>query len=161
MNRPRSEFHILLIEDSRTDAKIIERALREADVSHRLTVIADGKHALDYLFKLRAESATTDREPDLILLDLNLPGMDGCQVLTRIKSDPYLRMIPVVILTTSDREEDIFQTYQAGANTYISKPDEYARYRELVATLEHYWVDTALKVPRHLMRSLVKGPGPA
>ncbi len=87
--------------------------------------------------------------------------MDGCQVLTRIKSDPYLRMIPVVILTTSEREEDIVQTYQAGANTYITKPDEYPRYRELVATLEHYWVDTALKVPRHRMRAAVKRPEPA
>ncbi len=161
MNLPRSEFHILLIEDSRADAKIIERALREGDVSHRLTVIPDGKHALDYLFKLRDDVVTSDREPDLILLDLNLPGMDGCQVLTRIKSDPVLRMIPVVILTTSDREEDIVQTYQAGANTYITKPDEYPRYRELVATLEHYWVDTALKVPRHRMRSAVKRPEPA
>ena len=161
MNRPRSEFHILLIEDSRADAKIIERALREGDVSHRLTVIPDGKHALDYLFKLGDEGVASDHEPDLILLDLNLPGMDGCQVLTRIKSDPFLRIIPVVILTTSEREEDIVQTYQAGANTYITKPDEYVRYRELVATLEHYWVDTALKVPRHRMRALAKRPEPA
>jgi two-component system, chemotaxis family, response regulator Rcp1 len=161
MSLPRSEFHILLIEDSRADVKIIERALREGDVSHRLTVIPDGKNALDYLFKLRDDGVSSDGEPDLILLDLNLPGMDGCQVLTRIKSDPYLRMIPVVILTTSDREEDIVQTYQAGANTYITKPDEYPRYRELVATLEHYWVDTAHKVPRHLMRAPVKRPEPA
>jgi two-component system, chemotaxis family, response regulator Rcp1 len=161
MNLPRSEFHILLIEDSRADAKIIERALREGDVSHRLTVISDGKNALDYLFKLRDAALSADREPDLILLDLNLPGMNGCQVLTRIKSDPYLRMIPVVILTTSEREEDIVQTYQAGANTYITKPDEYPRYRELVTTLEHYWVDTALKVPRHRMRAPVKQSEPA
>ena len=125
-----------------------------------MTVIADGKNALDYLYGLRDEAVMSDREPDLILLDLNLPGLDGCQVLRRIKGDPYLRMIPVVILTTSNREEDILQTYQAGANTYISKPDEYPRYRELVATLEHYWVDTALKVPRHLMRALVKGSEP-
>lgn len=157
MNHPRSEFHILLIEDSRADAKIVERALREGDVSHRLTVIPDGRLALDYLFGLRDEPVQTDREPDLILLDLNLPGLDGCQVLTRIKGDPFLRMIPVVILTTSNREEDILQTYQAGANTYIPKPDEYPRYRELVETLRHYWVDTALKVPRHLMRSIGKG----
>jgi two-component system, chemotaxis family, response regulator Rcp1 len=160
MNLLRSEFHILLIEDSRADAKIIERALREGDISHRLTVIPDGKHALDYLFSLRDDDLQPDREPDLILLDLNLPGLDGCQVLKRIKSDPFLRMIPVVILTTSNREEDILQTYLAGANTYITKPDEYPRYRELVATLEHYWVDTALKVPRHLMRSLAKGSEP-
>jgi len=150
-----------LIEDSRADAKIIERALREGGVAHRLTVIPDGRHALDYLFSMRDESVPTDRDPDLILLDLNLPGIDGCQVLTRIKSDPFLRMIPVVILTTSNREEDIVQTYQAGANTYISKPAEYPSYRELVATLRHYWVDTALKVPRHLRRKLAVGSGTA
>jgi chemotaxis family two-component system response regulator Rcp1 len=159
MNATRSEFHILLIEDSRADAKIIERALREGDMSHRLTVISDGRHALDYLFRLRDEIIPTDGVPDLILLDLNLPGLDGCQVLTRIKNDPILRMIPVVVLTTSNREEDIMQTYLAGANTYIPKPEEYPNYLELVATLRNYWVDTAVKVPRRLRRSLSKGSG--
>jgi chemotaxis family two-component system response regulator Rcp1 len=159
MNATQSDFHILLIEDSRADAMIIERALREGDVSHRLTVIPDGRLALDYLFSVRDESVPVDREPDLILLDLNLPGIDGCQVLTRIKSDPFLRMIPVVILTTSNREEDVVQTYQAGANTFISKPAEYPSYRELVDTLRHYWVDTALKVPRHLRRKPAEGSG--
>src|SRR5689334_3890988 len=118
----RPEFHILLIEDSRTDAKIIERALREGNVEHRLTVIHDGRQALDYLLGLQDVRAEEDLEPDLILLDLNLPGIDGCQVLTEIKSHPYLRSLPVVILTTSRREEDVLQTYQAGANTYIQKP---------------------------------------
>src|SRR5262249_10855992 len=122
MSTTQSDFHILLIEDSRADAKIIERALREGDIAHRLTVIPDGRHALDYLFGLRDEPVPADREPDLILLDLNLPGLDGCQVLNQIKSDPYLRIIPVIILTTSHREEDILQTYLAGANTYIPKP---------------------------------------
>src|SRR5262245_7628274 len=119
MKTTRPDFHILLIEDSRADAKIIERALREGDISHRLTVIPDGRNALDYLFGLRDQPSLTDQEPDLILLDLNLPGLDGCQVLTQIKSDPYLRIIPVIVLTTSHRDEDILQTYQAGANTYI------------------------------------------
>jgi len=154
MNATHGDFHILLIEDSRADAKIIERALRESDVAHRLTVIPDGRHALDYLFRLRDESIPADHEPDLILLDLNLPGLDGCQVLTQIKSDPLLRMIPVVILTTSHREEDVLRTYLAGANTYIPKPAEYPSYRELVATLRRYWVDTALKVPYELRRKL-------
>ncbi len=154
MSRSSASFHILLVEDSRADAKIIERALRENDVTHRLTVIPDGQHALDYLFALRDDETGIDREPDLILLDLNLPGIDGCQVLSRIKSDPYLRMIPVVILTTSNREEDILHTYMAGANTYISKPAEYPSYRELVATLHTYWVDTALKIPHDLRRKL-------
>jgi two-component system, chemotaxis family, response regulator Rcp1 len=154
ISRTSAGFHILLVEDSRADAKIIERALRESDVTHRLTVIPDGQHALDYLFALRDDKASADREPDLILLDLNLPGIDGCQVLSRIKSDPYLRTIPVVVLTTSNREEDVLQTYMAGANTYISKPAEYPSYRELVATLQTYWVDTALKIPHPMRRKL-------
>jgi len=156
MNIASSDFHILLVEDSRADAKIIERALKESDVVARLTVIPNGQHALDYLFALRDDEVDVDREPDLILLDLNLPGIDGCQVLSRIKSDPYLRMIPVVILTTSSREEDVLQTYLAGANTFISKPAEYPSYRDLVATLRTYWVDTALKVPHHLRRKLAR-----
>jgi chemotaxis family two-component system response regulator Rcp1 len=156
MNRTSSDFHILLVEDSRADAKIIERALRESDVVYRLTVIPDGQNALDYLFALREVDVDVEREPDLILLDLNLPGIDGCQVLSRIKSDPYLRTIPVVILTTSNREEDVYQTYLAGANTYIPKPAEYPSYRDLVATLRTYWVDTALKIPHQVRRKLAR-----
>lgn len=147
-----SELHILLIEDSRADAKIIERALRERAVPHRLTVVRDGAEALDYLFGLLGEGVDPDREPDLILLDINLPGIDGCQVLRRIKADHQLRIIPVIILTTSARDEDVLRMYQAGANTYISKPAEYARYRDLVAALQTYWLDTALKVPHPLNR---------
>jgi CheY-like chemotaxis protein len=154
MKPTHAEFHILLIEDSRADAKIIERALRESAELHRLTVIPDGRLALDYLFSLKDEQDPAEHEPDLILLDLNLPGLNGCQVLSQIKSDPCLRMIPVVILTTSHREEDILQTYLAGANTYIPKPAEYPSYCELVATLRHYWLDTAVKVPYQLRRNL-------
>jgi chemotaxis family two-component system response regulator Rcp1 len=158
MNSTQSEFHILLIEDNRADAKIIERALREGHLSHRLTVIPDGRHALEYLFGLRDVTDASESDPDLILLDLNLPGIDGCQVLTQIKSDPYLRLIPVVVLTTSSREEDILKTYKAGANTYIPKPVEYRSYRDLVAILGSYWADTALKVPRHLRHKEASGP---
>jgi chemotaxis family two-component system response regulator Rcp1 len=143
------DFHILLVEDSRADVQIIARALREGNIAHRLTVIPDGQQALDYLTRLR-DSTITDAaaEPDLILLDLNLPGLDGCQILTRIKSDPALRTIPVVVLTTSRRDEDVLQTYQAGANTYIQKPAEYPKYRDLVSTLRQYWHETALRPPR-------------
>lgn len=149
----RPEFHILLVEDSRADVKIIERALREGNVEHRLTVIHDGRQALDYLDRLHNPDASEDLHPDLILLDLNLPGIDGCQVLTQIKNDPCLRTIPVIILTTSRRDEDVLQTYQAGANTYIQKPAEYPRYRELVRTLRQYWHDTALRPPRSRPKS--------
>jgi two-component system, chemotaxis family, response regulator Rcp1 len=152
MSTTTRELHILLIEDSRADARIIERALREGAVPHRLTVSPDGQHALRFLFGLLDAQAVPEREPDLILLDLNLPGIDGHQVLTRIKEDPRLRVLPVVVLTTSCREEDVFQTYHAGANTYISKPAEYERYCEVVAALRTYWLDTAIKVPHPLHR---------
>jgi two-component system, chemotaxis family, response regulator Rcp1 len=147
------DFHILLVEDSRADAKIIERALSEGKVEHRLTVLRDGQQALDYLVRLQDPEAPEELEPDLILLDLNLPGIDGCQVLTRIKNDPFLRTIPVVVLTTSRRDEDVIQTYQAGANTYIQKPAEYPRYRDLVLTLRQYWHDTALRPPHNRPRA--------
>src|SRR6478735_7515306 len=109
----RPDFHILLVEDSRADVMIIERALHDGNVPHRLTVIHDGRKALDYLVRLQDPKSNIELEPDLILLDLNLPGIDGCQVLTQIKNDPLLRMIPVVVLTTSLRDEDVLQTYQA------------------------------------------------
>lgn len=152
MSETTTELHILLIEDSRADALIIERALREAGVPHRLTTIADGRHALDYLFGLLDENSDPVREPDLILLDLNLPGVDGLQVLARIKSDARLRILPVVVLTTSCRVEDVTQTYQAGANTYIPKPAEFPQYREVATILRIYWLDTALKAPHRLHR---------
>ncbi len=142
------EFHILLVDDSPSDALIIERALRDEQLDHRLTVLQDGRAALDYLLRLKDPATPAELDPDLVLLDLNLPGLDGCQVLTAIKGDRELRTIPVVILTTSGREEDVHQTYQAGANTFIRKPDEYPRYRELVATLRLYWQETAMRRPR-------------
>lgn len=155
MNQTQSDFHILLIEDSRADATIIMRALREGNVDHRLTVIADGRQALDFLMRLRDEADEPEQVPDLILLDLNLPGLNGCQVLRRIKDDPQLKWIPVVVLTTSSRDEDILQTYHAGANTYIPKPAEYPEYRALVTTLQIYWIDTALRMPKPSRRNLV------
>ncbi len=163
MSTAAGELHILLIEDSRADAKIIERALREGAVPHRLTVVTDGRQALDYLHSLLEDRADPDGSPDLILLDLNLPGIDGHQVLAQIKTDNRLRVLPVVVLTTSCREEDVVQTYQAGANTYIAKPAEFARYRELVTTLRTYWLDTALRAPRlpAQQRSRPANPNPA
>lgn len=143
-----NDFHILLIDDSPSDVLIIERALREEDIGHRLTVLQDGRAALDYLVRLKAPEAPPELDPDLVLLDLNLPGLDGTQVLSSIKADPELRSIPVVILTTSDRDEDIDQTYAAGANTFIRKPDEYPGYRDLVAILRQYWHGTASRRPR-------------
>jgi chemotaxis family two-component system response regulator Rcp1 len=141
------KFHIMLIEDSRADVKIISRALAEGNIPHRLTVLHDGRQALDYFRKLAGPDAAEGTQPDLVLLDLNLPGIDGCEVLTHVKSHPVLRAIPVVVLTTSRRDEDVLQTYHAGANSFIQKPAEYPRYRDLVKTLHTYWHETALRPP--------------
>ncbi len=141
------DFHILLVEDSRADVKIITRALVEAQIPHRLTVLTDGRKALDYVHALEHPDASESLRPDLVLLDLNLPGIDGCQVLTAIKSHPRLRALPVVVLTTSRRDEDVLQTYQAGANTFIPKPPDFPRYFDLVQTLHLYWHQTALRPP--------------
>lgn len=149
----RPDFHILLIEDSRADVKIITRALAEGKVPHRLTVLNDGRKALDYFKKLEAPDADEALQPDLVLLDLNLPGLDGCQVLTEIKTHPWLRALPVVVLTTSRRDEDVLQTYQAGANSFIQKPSEYPRYRDLVKTLHTYWHETAVRPPLNVPRA--------
>ena len=144
----RPDFHIFLVDDSPADALIIGRALRESGLAHRLTVLRDGRRALDELVGLRDPGTPAEREPDLILLDLNLPGLDGLGVLAQLKADPHLRAIPVVVLTTSGRDEDVARAYQAGANTYIQKPAEYPRYRELVLSLKTYWLETALRPPR-------------
>ena len=149
----RPEFHILLIEDSPTDAQILERALREGGVGHRLSVLREGSQALALLIAMSGPGGASADLPDLILLDLNLPGLDGFQVLARIKEAPRLRSIPVVVLTTSRHEADVSRAYDAGANTYIQKPGEFPLYRELVQTLRHYWYATALLPPR-------RGPGP-
>ncbi|MGE3821324.1 MAG: response regulator [Isosphaeraceae bacterium] len=138
-------FHILLIEDSRADVKIIQRALSDGEVPHRLIVASNGPEALAYLDQAGAAAPSSTRFPDLILLDLNLPGMDGEQVLASLKSDPLLRAIPVIVLTTSRQEDDVLRTYLAGANTYIQKPAEYPSYQELVQTIRSYWRDTALR----------------
>lgn len=153
MSATEARLHIMLIDDSRADAKIVERALRDGAVPHRLTVFPDGRQALDYLFGLLDEDADHESEPDLILLDLNLPGLDGHEVLGRIKGHQQLRRLPVVVLTTSCRDEDVIRTYQAGANTYIPKPSEYARYCEVISAIRSYWLDTALRVPKALRRA--------
>ena len=142
------EFHILLVEDSPADVRIIQRALGEGKVAHALTVISDGRKAIDFLEQFLGADVDRKAMPDLILLDLNLPGLDGCQVLSHIKSNGELRQIPVVMLTTSQQEDDILRTYRAGANSYLQKPAEYARYRDMVSAIQTYWQEMSLRPPK-------------
>ena len=139
---------ILLVEDNPADIKITERALRESASHVQLIVVRDGQEAVEYLLRQGAHSQDRDwRRPDLILLDLNLPRLTGREVLERIRATPELRSVPVVILTTSSRTEEIQDLYTAGANTYIEKPQDFVRFVEVLKTIQRYWLDTALLPP--------------
>jgi chemotaxis family two-component system response regulator Rcp1 len=136
---------ILLVEDNPADIKITERALRGSTLPVQLIVVRDGQEAVDYLLR-QGEYATSAawRDPDIILLDLNLPRLSGWEVLERIRSTPVLRPVPVIVLTTSRRQEDVQEVYAAGANTYIEKPSDFGRFVEVLRTIQHYWLETAL-----------------
>lgn len=135
---------ILLVEDNPGDVRLTQIALRDSKIANRLDVAEDGVEAMAYLRKQgKYADAVT---PDIILLDLNLPRKNGREVLEEIKSDDYLKRIPVVILTTSDDEKDILASYNLHANCYITKPVDLARFVEIVKTIEYFWL-TIVKLP--------------
>lgn len=137
-------IEILLVEDNPGDVRLTKEALREGKVKNNLAVTMDGVEAMAYL---RKEGKYQDAvQPDLILLDLNLPKMDGREVLEQIKMDPVLRRIPVVILTTSNAEADIVKTYDLYANCYINKPVDLDQFINVVQTIEDFWM-TIVKLP--------------
>ena len=135
---------ILLVEDSPGDVRLTMEALKEAKVLNNLNVAADGIEAMAFL-KHEGTHAKAPR-PDVILLDLNLPRKDGREVLAEIKADPNLRRIPVVVLTTSRAEEDIFRAYDLHANCYITKPVDFKQFLEVVQSIEDFWL-TVVKLP--------------
>ena len=140
-----SPIEILLIEDNPGDARLATEALREAKVHNNLHWVADGEEAISFL-RRQGDRAEAPR-PDLILLDLNLPRRDGRQVLEEIKADPTLRRIPVVVLTTSQAEEDILKAYNLNANCYITKPVDLDQFMKVVKTIEDFWL-TIVKLPK-------------
>jgi CheY-like chemotaxis protein len=131
---------ILLVEDNPGDVRLIVEGLRESTVRHNLHVVHDGVEALEFL---RRKGRFVDAvRPDLILLDLNLPRMDGREVLGEVKSDPDLKTIPVVVLTTSRAEQDILQSYQLHANCYVTKPVYLEEFLEVIRSIEEFWLTT-------------------
>jgi len=130
-------IEILLVEDNPGDVRLTIEALRDGKVRNNLSVVGDGVEALAFL-RREGRYASAPR-PDLILLDLNLPKMDGREVLAAIKADPSLRMIPVVVLTTSNAEQDIVRTYALHANCYITKPVDLDQFITVVKTIEDFW----------------------
>ena len=143
-NSNRKIAEILLVEDNPGDVRLMKEAFREARVENHLSVVNDGVEALAFLKKqLPYEKAT---RPDMILLDLNLPKKHGQEVLKEIKSDPNLRRIPVVILTTSKAEQDILKTYDLHANCYITKPVDLEKFIKVIRTIEDFWL-TMVNLP--------------
>jgi CheY-like chemotaxis protein len=144
MGESLSPVNILLVEDNPNDVEITVRALKKGQVRNELIVARDGQEALDILFGRRNGQA---RKPGLILLDLNLPKVNGHEVLEKIKADPELRRIPVIVLTASTREEDIVRSYDLGVNTFISKPVEFKDFIRMVTTIKEYWIVIATLPP--------------
>ena len=146
MNSPGSEteIEILLVEDNPGDVRLTFEALKDGKVHNHLSVATDGVEAMEFL-RRQGKFANVPR-PDLILLDLNLPRKDGREVLSEIKEDPGLRSIPVVILTTSQAEEDIIRAYDHNANCYITKPVDFDQFMKVVKSIEDFWL-TVVKLP--------------
>ncbi|HSF09356.1 MAG TPA: response regulator [Nitrospirales bacterium] len=138
---------ILLIEDNVDDIELTREALRAGKIANNLTVIRDGQEAMKHLFGNGDPPLPPERFPKLILLDLRLPKVDGIDVLRRIKKEPVLCRVPVVVLTTSKRDEDIVRSYDLGVNSYIQKPVLFDKFVETVKTLELYWVLTNTPPP--------------
>jgi len=126
---------ILLVEDDPGHARLIERNLRRALITNEIVTLSDGQQAVDYLFKESTYAEATHALPLLMLLDLNLPRLDGYQVLTRLKADARTRHIPVIILTTTDEPHEIERCYALGCNVYITKPVEYEQFAEAMRQL--------------------------
>lgn len=134
---------ILLVEDNHQDEMLTLRALRRANLANRVDVARDGQQALDYLFR---EGDFANREgPDLpavVLLDIGLPRLSGLEVLERLRADPRTVLLPVVILTSSDEEQDRLKSYERRANSFVRKPVDFAGFAETVARLGVYWIAT-------------------
>jgi CheY-like chemotaxis protein len=134
-------INILLVEDDEAHAEIVRRNLADFRVANKITVVRDGQAALDFLFRKGsyADQRTSPR-PDIILLDLRLPKVDGIEVLRRIKEDEHLRRIPAVVLTTSGAESDMVKAYEHGAGSYLVKPVDFDKFTKLMDAFGFYWL---------------------
>jgi CheY-like chemotaxis protein len=131
-------IQVVLIEDSAADIRLTQEALRDGKVINELHILRDGEEALNYLFR-RGEYEGAVR-PDLIILDLNLPKLDGKEVLSQLKSDESLRSIPVAVLTSSSADRDIVESYDLGANCYLTKPVDLEQFLKVVNQIEDFWL---------------------
>jgi CheY-like chemotaxis protein len=140
---------ILLAEDDRGDQELTRRALEEGKIHNDLHIVEDGEEALAYLFRRgKYQEPASSPRPDLLLLDLNLPRVDGREVLERIRADSKLRRMAVVVLTTSRQEEDILRSYELGCNSFITKPVGMDQFIRVIQALEEYWFQIVVLPPK-------------
>jgi len=138
---------ILLVEDDPADQKLIRASLKEQRLANDLHIVSSGEEGIDFL-RGRGDYSGRAAQPDLILLDLNMPGMGGKEFLRRIKDDEGLKQIPVVILTTSDSERDIIESYKLQASGYVSKPVTLDEFKEVMRKIKEYWFVICKRLPR-------------
>ena len=132
---------ILLVEDNPEDAELTHRAFKKSNIANRLVLVKDGAEALDYLFATGAWAGRSEEEdPEMVLLDLKLPKINGLEVLRKMRADPRTKLLPVIILTSSVEEQDVIRGYDLGANSYIHKPVDFLQFNEAVRQLSLYWL---------------------
>ncbi|WP_447971309.1 response regulator [Nitrospira sp. M1] len=146
MTQQSNSVHILMVEDDEEDVVLTKESLTNSKVTLDLHVVEDGEEALLYLRKAQPYASATT--PDVILLDLNLPKKNGREVLSEMREDDLLRSIPVIILTTSDQEEDVMKTYKLGANCYITKPVGLEQFMKVVTAIDNFWFSIVKLPPR-------------
>lgn len=141
-----SLVEILLVEDNPGDARLCQEAFKESKILNKLFIAVDGEIALNYVFK--RDGFENVKTPDLIILDLNLPKIDGKEVLRQIRANPKTEQIPVVILTSSKSEEDIIKTYKLHANSYVTKPLDFNQFVTVIKTLNDFWLGVVKLPPK-------------
>ncbi len=139
---------ILLVEDDPNDVELTLMALSEGHIANEVVVVHDGEEALDYLYRRGAYETREVRNPPVVLLDLKLPKVDGLEVLKRIKTDPDLRTVPVVMLTSSREEQDLVRSYDLGTNAYVVKPVRFENFVKVVKEVGLFWAVTNQPPPR-------------
>lgn len=146
MNTPLKQIPrtILMADDDPDDRMLMKKAMDHTRTKHRIQFVENGSDLLDFLRNQGAYQDEKNQKPALILLDLNMPKMDGREALRLLKSDPELKRIPVIILTTSKAQKDIFETYDLGANSFICKPVRFQELVDIVVEIENYWLETVL-----------------
>ena len=138
---------LLLVEDSRADAQVTMRVLLKRRIADRIQWVQNGQDALDFLFHEGQFAGREPGNPRLVILDINMPGLNGLQVLDRIRSHPLTKTVPVVMVTTSELPVDLRMGYERGANSYLVKPHDHKEFADLLASLGHYWLQSNRVLP--------------